>query len=230
MKKEKRILSFILSLILALSVLSPAYAADDDKSIFNEIIKEDFEKNSTVVQDLTLEEKIYMVSINAKSVLELIDENYSEEEANKIATKAQEEAIAAIKYIKDVEIRERYVYAANGFSIKCDPIIAKKISYLSQVKNISEANIYEKHVKNVRDTYEIARIAERYNLKGEGMVVAVLDSGVDHTHKDMNVDKDNIKLNEEKVKEIKNKEQITYGTYFNEKVPFVIIMLIKTYL
>lgn len=220
MKKEKRILSFILSLILALSVLSPAYAADDDKSIFNEIIKEDFEKNSTVVQDLTLEEKIYMVSINAKSVLELIDENYSEEEANKIATKAQEEAIAAIKYIKDVEIRERYVYAANGFSIKCDPIIAKKISYLSQVKNISEANIYEKHVKNVRDTYEIARIAERYNLKGEGMVVAVLDSGVDHTHKDMNVDKDNIKLNEEKVKEIKNEEQITYGTYFNEKVPF----------
>lgn len=220
MKKEKRILSFILSLILALSVLSPAYAADDAKSIFNEIIKEDFEKNSTVVQDLTLEEKIYMVSINAKSVLELIDENYSEEEANKIATKAQEDAIAAIKYIKDVEIRERYVYAANGFSIKCDPIIAKKISYLSQVKNISEANIYEKHVKNVRDTYEIARIAERYNLKGEGMVVAVLDSGVDHTHKDMNVDKDNIKLNEEKVKEIKNKEQITYGTYFNEKVPF----------
>lgn len=220
MKKEKRILSFILSLILALSVLSPAYAADDAKSIFNEIIKEDFEKNSTVVQDLTLEEKIYMVSINAKSVLELIDENYSEEEANKIVTKAQEEAIAAIKYIKDVEIRERYVYAANGFSIKCDPIIAKKISYLSQVKNISEANIYEKHVKNVRDTYEIARIAERYNLKGEGMVVAVLDSGVDHTHKDMNVDKDNIKLNEEKVKEIKNKEQITYGTYFNEKVPF----------
>lgn len=220
MKKKKRILSFILSLILALSVLSPAYAADDAKSIFNEIIKEDFEKNSTVVQDLTLEEKIYMVSINAKSVLELIDENYSEEEANKIATKAQEEAIAAIKYIKDVEIRERYVYAANGFSIKCDPIIAKKISYLSQVKNISEANIYEKHVKNVRDTYEIARIAERYNLKGEGMVVAVLDSGVDHTHKDMNVDKDNIKLNEEKVKEIKNKEQITYGTYFNEKVPF----------
>lgn len=220
MKKEKRILSFILSLILALSVLSPAYAADDAKSIFNEIIKEDFEKNSTVVQDLTLEEKIYMVSINAKSVLELIDENYSEEEANKIATKAQEEAIAAIKYIKDVEIRERYVYAANGFSIKCDPIIAKKISYLSQVKNISEANIYEKHVKNVRDTYEIARIAERYNLKGEGMVVAVLDSGVDHTHKDMNVDKDNVKLNEEKVKEIKNKEQITYGTYFNEKVPF----------
>lgn len=220
MKKEKRILSFILSLILALSVLSTAYAADDAKSIFNEIIKEDFEKNSTVVQDLTLEEKIYMVSINAKSVLELIDENYSEEEANKIATKAQEEAIAAIKYIKDVEIRERYVYAANGFSIKCDPIIAKKISYLSQVKNISEANIYEKHVKNVRDTYEIARIAERYNLKGEGMVVAVLDSGVDHTHKDMNVDKDNIKLNEEKVKEIKNKEQITYGTYFNEKVPF----------
>ncbi|WP_058260124.1 S8 family serine peptidase [Fenollaria timonensis] len=220
MKKEKRILSFILSLILALSVLSLAYAADDAKSIFNEIIKEDFEKNSTVVQDLTLEEKIYMVSINAKSVLELIDENYSEEEANKIATKAQEEAIAAIKYIKDVEIRERYVYAANGFSIKCDPIIAKKISYLSQVKNISEANIYEKHVKNVRDTYEIARIAERYNLKGEGMVVAVLDSGVDHTHKDMNVDKDNVKLNEEKVKEIKNKEQITYGTYFNEKVPF----------
>lgn len=220
MKKEKRILSFILSLILALSVLSPAYAADDAKSIFNEIIKEDFEKNSTVVQDLTLEEKIYMVSINAKSVLELIDENYSEEEANKIATKAQEEAIAAIKYIKDVEIRERYVYAANGFSIKCNPIIAKKISYLSQVKNISEANIYEKHVKNVRDTYEIARIAEKYNLKGAGMVVAVLDSGVDHTHKDMNVDKDNIKLNEEKVKEIKNKEQITYGTYFNEKVPF----------
>lgn len=220
MKKEKRILNFILSLILALSVLSPAYAADDAKSIFNEIIKEDFEKNSTVVQDLTLEEKIYMVSINAKSVLELIDENYSEEEANKIATKAQEEAIAAIKYIKDVEIRERYVYAANGFSIKCNSIIAKKISYLSQVKSISEANIYEKHVKNVRDTYEIARIAERYNLKGEGMVVAVLDSGVDHTHNDMNVDKDHIKLNEEKVKEIKNKEQITYGTYFNEKVPF----------
>lgn len=75
MKKEKRILSLVISLIMLITIISPSYAIDESKDIFNEIIKEDFEKNSTLVQDQTLEEKIYMVSINAKSVLELKDEN-----------------------------------------------------------------------------------------------------------------------------------------------------------
>lgn len=220
MKKEKRILSLIISLIMLITIISPSYAIDEGNDIFNEIIKEDFEKNSTLVQDQTLEEKIYMVSINAKSVLELKDEKYSDDEAYKIAQAELENAISAVKNIKKVEIREKYIYTANGFSMKCDATTAKKVSYLPQIKSISEANIYEKQVKNVRDTYKIGEIAKKYSLKGDGMVVAVLDSGVDHTHKDMNVDSTGIKLNEKKVKEIKSANQITYGAYFNDKVPF----------
>ena len=220
MKKEKRILSLVISLIMLITIISPSYAIDESKDIFNEIIKEDFEKNSTLVQDQTLEEKIYMVSINAKSVLELKDEKYSDDEAYKIAQAKLENAIAAVKNIKKVEIREKYLYTANGFSMKCDAITAKKVSYLPQIKSISEANIYEKQVKNVRDTYKIGEIAQKYSIKGDGMVVAVLDSGVDHTHKDMNVDNTGIKLNENKVKDIKSANQITYGSYFNDKVPF----------
>lgn len=220
MKKEKRILSLVISLIMLITIISPSYAIDESKDIFNEIIKEDFEKNSTLVQDQTLEEKIYMVSINAKSVLELKDEKYSDDEAYKIAQAKLENAIAAVKNIKKVEIREKYLYTANGFSMKCDTITAKKVSYLPQIKSISEANTYEKQVKNVRDTYKIGEIAQKYSLKGDGMVVAVLDSGVDHTHKDMNVDNTGIKLNENKVKDIKSANQITYGSYFNDKVPF----------
>lgn len=220
MKKEKRILSLVISLIMLITIISPSYAIDESKDIFNEIIKEDFEKNSTLVQDQTLEEKIYMVSINAKSVLELKAEKYSDDEAYKIAQAELENAIAAVKNIKKVEIREKYLYTANGFSMKCDTITAKKVSYLPQIKSISEANIYEKQVKNVRDTYKIGEIAQKYSIKGDGMVVAVLDSGVDHTHKDMNVDNTGIKLNENKVKDIKSANQITYGSYFNDKVPF----------
>lgn len=220
MREMKRILSLVITLLMLFTMTVPAFASDDVNKLFRDIIKEDFDKSSSIAKDVSEEDKIYMVSFNAKSVLELMDEEHSEEEAYKIAEAAQEDAIAEIKAIKPVEIREKYLYTANGISIKCDYLTAKKISFLNAVKSISEANIYEKQVKNVRDTYKIGEIAQKYSLKGDGMVVAVLDSGVDHTHKDMNVDSTGIKLNEKKVKEIKSANQITYGAYLNDKVPF----------
>lgn len=220
MREMKRILSLVISILMLFTMAAPTYASDDVRSLFKEIIKEDFDKTSSVAKDESEEEKIYMVSFNAKSVLDLMDEKHTEKEAYKIAEQAQSKAIAAIKGIKAITIREKYLYTANGVSIKCDAITAKKIALLNVVKSISEANLYEKQVKSVRDAYQIAKIAEDYGVKGEGMVVAVLDSGVDHTHKDMNIAKEGLKLDKKKVDNIKSENKMTYGQYFNEKVPF----------
>lgn len=220
MREMKKVLSLIMSVLIFFTIASPAYAIDDSKALFSEIIKEDFEKTSSIAQDLSKEDKIYMVSLNAKSVIELMDEKHSKEEAYKLAEEAQERAIEKIKTIKDLKIREKYLYTANGLSIMCDALSAKKISYLTEVKSISEANVYEKHVSNVRKEYHIDEIAKEYGLKGDGMLVAVLDSGVDYTHKDMNVDKANLKLDKAKVDKIKSTNRMTYGQFFNDKVPF----------
>lgn len=220
MREMKRILSLVISILMLFTMAAPTFASDDVRSLFKEIIKEDFDKTSSIAKDESEEEKIYMVSFNAKSVLDLMDEKHAEKDAYKIAEQAQSKAIATIKEIKAITIREKYLYTANGVSIKCDAITAKKIAQLDLVISISEANVYEKQVKNVRDAYQIAKIAEEYGVKGEGMVVAVLDSGIDHTHKDMNVDNTHLKLDKDKVDKIKSTNKMTYGQFLNDKVPF----------
>lgn len=220
MDKNKRILSFLISFLMIFSFIVPINAENDEKNIFKEILKDDFEKNSSIQEIDSTEQKIYMVGVEGESVLELLDQGYDEEKANRIALDIQNKAIESIKSFKNVTIGEKYLYTTNGFSITTDRTTAKKISFLPLISSISEAQVYEKRVNNVRNILEIASIKEEYGIDGAGMVVAVLDSGVDHTHKDMNIDSDNVKLNEKIVNDLKSKNKITYGKYFSSKIPF----------
>ena len=64
------------------------------------------------------------------------------------------------------------------------------------------------------------RYGKEYGYDGRGKVVAVLDSGVDYNHKDMVISPEiDVKMTEEKVNEIKNKQMEKRGKYFTEKNP-----------
>ena len=154
MDKNKRILSFLISFLMIFSFIVPINAENDEKNIFKEILKDDFDKNSSIQEIDSTEQKIYMVGVEGESVLELLDKGYDEEKANRIALDIQNKAIESIKNFKNVKIGEKYLYTTNGFSITTDRATSKKISLLPLISSISEAQVYEKRVNNVRNIWK----------------------------------------------------------------------------
>lgn len=57
MDKNKRILSFLISFFMVISFIVPINAEKDEKNIFREILKDDFEKNSSIQEIDSAEQK-----------------------------------------------------------------------------------------------------------------------------------------------------------------------------
>lgn len=82
------------------------------------------------------------------------------------------------------------------------------------IDKVSEAIVYYPDMSTSKDYTQIASVWEEYGYNGEGMVVSIIDTGIDYTHKDMVLtDPSSAKLKEEDI-------NIEFGKYFTEKVPY----------
>lgn len=118
-------------------------------------------------------------------------------------------------------MRRRRFFSFNGFSVITRYGDKGKIELIKGVKKVSLAKTYYKDMKSAVEVSEIPYVLEQYGYDGEGMVVAVLDSGIDYTHKDMVISPGvDVRLTEAKVNEIKDKQAEKRGSYFTSKVPF----------
>lgn len=88
---------------------------------------------------------------------------------------------------------------------------------MPDVKKVTLANIYYLDMNTARDITNVNTVWETYKLKGEGTVVAVVDTGIDYTHKDMKLsDPSKAKLNEANVTAITGSN----GKFYTNKVPY----------
>ncbi len=129
---------------------------------------------------------------------------------------------------KSVNISYNYDYSVsfNGFSGEVEFGDIEKIESVSNVKNVYLANEYkrpkvEPNMDTSHDYIQSRTTWADAQLKGEGMVVAVIDTGVDPSHKDFVLsDSTEEELTEEDVNTLVDGAELEGGKYYTEKVPF----------
>lgn len=235
--KNKKLYSIVISYLLSFTIIfsvigsNVTFAANNNvKDLFRQALIEDRNKKGTEIEsNLPDDEEIvnFIVEIDEKSgkdvskgkSLNLVAKDKGS--INKIL-ESQEEYIKKIKKINEkAEFNNQYTLVFNGFSVKTRFGDKKKIEEIAGVKKVSLANTYYKDMKSAVDVTDIPYVREQFGYDGRGMVVSVLDSGLDYTHKDMVVSSGvEVKLTESKVNEIKSKQSEKRGKYFTSKVPF----------
>ena len=87
-----------------------------------------------------------------------------------------------------LDVSRRFGYLVNGFSAS---IPANKIAALAgepQVASVRRERIYQPVENSARELEGIPAATTKYSVDGTGMVVAIIDSGIDPDHQDMRLD------------------------------------------
>ncbi|APH13760.1 hypothetical protein NPD5_366 [Clostridium sporogenes] len=129
---------------------------------------------------------------------------------------------------KDVKFKENYSILLNGFSLETKYKYKKAIEKLDGVKHVTLAKEYHKEMNHAIDLTGVSKVWKDYGYDGRGMVISIIDSGIDYKHKDMNISK-NItpKLTKEKIQGMNNsiprkngEQSIGNGKFFTQKIPY----------
>lgn len=126
-----------------------------------------------------------------------------------------------------VELNSQFEYTTtfNGFSGVVKFSDVEKIKSLPGVTNVYLANEYEKpeaqpDMTTSHDFIQSRQVWADSKYKGEGMVVAVIDSGIDPTHRDFNItDESKVDLTKDKVASAIAANGLK-GAYHTAKVPY----------
>lgn len=104
----------------------------------------------------------------------------------------------------------KFTTAFNGFAGFVKESDMEKLKEIPGVKNVYISQEYERPRTDMNSSGGMVKAGETWDIgyKGEGMVVAVIDTGIDPSHRDMVLSETTIpKLDEEKVNSIKNGEE-----------------------
>lgn len=135
--------------------------------------------------------------------------------------RAQDRVKSYIKSNKiDISYERYFTVAFNGFSGIAKYEDIEKIENIPGVKNVYIAQEYKRPEVDIdmKYSHEVIKSKPTWELgyKGEGMVIAIIDSGVDPSHKDFVISEGTeVALTKEYVESLD-----LPGKYFTEKVPY----------
>ncbi|MFP5116187.1 S8 family serine peptidase [Bacillaceae bacterium C204] len=135
----------------------------------------------------------------------------------------QEKVINNLKKSKnlDLSVKHRFFEGFNGFSSETEYKNLEDIKSIKGVTNVHIAREFQPSMGASKELVQAQKVWESYGYQGEGLVVGVVDSGIDWLHKDMTItdkgkqqerwakDKIQSKFDETDVKEI----------WYSDKVP-----------
>ena len=147
-----------------------------------------------------------------------IDEKKQElkEDQDKLLTEIKNEAIKA-----DIEEVRHYDTIFNGVALSADEAEIEKIEALPGVKSVYVSQEFQRpYLKSSNSIIGSGYAWNTFGYKGEGSVIAVIDSGIDYRHKALRLD--------EAVQPMYSKEDIEKiiaekglkGSYYSNKVPY----------
>lgn len=153
----------------------------------------------------------------------------SEDTKSSIASKLQKAQKSVKDKIKSKNIRmdhkKSFSTAFNGFSGEVTYKDIAKIEGIAGVKNVYLANEYNRpeEAPDMKTSHNYIQSQATWadaKLKGEGMIVSVIDTGVDPSHKDFVLtDKSQAELTKEETDALVTEEGLK-GKYYSDKVPY----------
>ncbi|ODG90815.1 hypothetical protein BED47_10215 [Gottfriedia luciferensis] len=119
------------------------------------------------------------------------------------------------------KVKHRYFEGFNGFSIETEYKNLKDIQSIPGVKHVQVARTFHETMAASKELVQAQKVWEQYGYKGEGLVVGVVDSGIDWKHKDMTLS-DDAKAKEKWTKDKFDQFAGTTDvneTWYSDKVP-----------
>lgn len=232
-KLSKRIVSIVLSMALLLSIITPqAFASNGtSQSEIEDSNRERIEALAEIQkgsgQNLNEREKEnpdelvrVIVKIDKPAAVELSNTN-DPAKAKSIKNNVisgQSTIKRQVESITNTKVKNSFGYFVNGFSTTVRRGQIDKIKQIRGVEGVEIVNVYKVDMNYAKELTQATQVWEELGYKGEGIVVSVIDSGIDVNHKDLKL----TDIKSAKIKEPFN----TKGTY---KVPYVYNYADKNY-
>ncbi|WP_163099765.1 S8 family serine peptidase [Peribacillus alkalitolerans] len=119
------------------------------------------------------------------------------------------------------KVKHRYFEGFNGFSLETEFQSIEEIQSIPGVMNVHIAKTFQPAMGASKELVQAQKVWNQYGYKGEGLLVAVIDSGIDYLHKDMTLPtkgKEKAKWTEEKINP-KFEETEVSEVWYSDKVP-----------
>ena len=154
--------------------------------------------------------------------LSSLSESFKEEKKKELKAD-QDEVIAEIKKSNieaDTSDIRNYDTVFNGVALNVKAGDIDKIDDLDGVKNVYISEEFERPLLTSSGEMTGAAYAGNLDYKGEGTVVAVIDSGIDYNHKAFTLDNESkARLSEVEVNKLIEEKGLN-GRYYTSKIPY----------
>lgn len=225
----RRALSLCLSLALTVSLCVPALAAQRTYS-GNDYVQrlKDTVRESAVVdvdagKDPNEVVRAMVVTDVPAAVEQAGNADYTAavQSAESKTLRSQESIIRQARRITGNSVINQTGYLVSAFSMNMTRSQMKQVAALDGVVSVSEVTSYQARMTTAKEMTSAMELwkAENGGNTGEGIVVAVIDSGINYTHPDMQMRQD-ARLKYTKADMEAKIAALGYGKYYTDKVPF----------
>lgn len=225
----RRALSLCLSLALTVSLCVPALAVQKNYSASDYVqrLKDSVRGSATVDLDAGKDPNEVvraMVVTDVPAAVEQAgnaDYTAAVQSAESKTLRSQESIIRQARRITGNSVINRTGYLVSAFSMNMTRSQMKQVAALDGVVSVSEVTSYQARMTTAKDMTSAMELwkAENGGNTGEGIVVAVIDSGINYTHPDMQMRQD-ARLKYTKADMEAKIAALGYGKYYTDKVPF----------
>lgn len=233
--KIKRLLSILLAVLLVIPSFAFASSSEEfDETMYLEKAREVLKNRALTVDDMAKrdirfndnkpeydpeDEVRLIVEVSGRPVRN-ISSISSERDIQALKT-TQQAVMNEIKAVDEqVEFRHQFFQGINGFSISTK---YKNLEEIKKIPGVTNVHIANKYVRDMSTSKELVNLTKTWNelgYKGEGMLVAVIDTGIDWTHKDFTLtDPSSAKYPTKESIQDKLWSTEVPDTWYSEKVP-----------
>ena len=242
MKKARRILAIVVALVMALSMLPMAFAGNDDAQSMKDKLTSSEQSNSNKLEKKltkTFENKSVDLGLDDDALVRAIivfddaplSDTYSADairnnEAVAVQTRLTDAHDTFFKSLTfEAQRNFDYTVLLNGIAIETAYKNVAALKTMDGVKDVFIASTYsapkvEKPTMEYANAMTYANYMQNINYDGKGMVIAVLDTGLNLGHEafqDYNITTETPRLTEEFVASVNTNVN---GKYVSDKIPF----------
>lgn len=225
----RRVLSLCLAVVLAVSLCVPALAVQKNYSASDYVqrLKDSVRGSATVDLDAGKDPNEVVRAMVVTDVPAAVEQagtvtyTAAVQSAEARTLRSQESVIRQVRRITGSSVINQSGYLVSAFSMDMTRAQMKQVAALDGVVSVSEVTTYKARMTSAKEMTSAMELwkAENGGSTGEGIVVAVIDSGINYTHPDMQMRQD-ARLKYTKADMEAKIAALGYGKYYTDKVPF----------